>query len=284
MAKNTVTIIIPSYNRAHLLPRTIPHFAQEHVVEILIVDDCSTDNTKEVVRNLQKKYPILKYIKAPHKVRQMGAKNIGIQYATGDYCCFGDDDCILKPGTISRLLKICQENEQVIAGARHLVLKKEEDLEKTLKDDIVFPYKGIDEVIDNKDIIIRSYKKYDRIIEVPFCMQTFMLPTAIAKQQQFYEGYKGTCNREETDYQMQVCINFGFKILLDNEALSIDLPRTTSSGGIRTVKSYKRHILEIRNEYYFWKRNRSHLAKFASESANPYLRAFDIILKKLHIK
>ena len=48
-----VSVIVPSYNRAHLLKKTIPSYIQENVGEVIIVDDASTDNTFDVINELK---------------------------------------------------------------------------------------------------------------------------------------------------------------------------------------------------------------------------------------
>jgi len=277
----TVSIIIPSYNRAHILPLTIPSYFQEYVCEIIIVDDNSSDNTEEVVREIQKNIPIVKYYKSTKKILQTGAKNKGIEIAKGDYCYFGDDDSILKPGSIASLLKVCQENPKSLVGARHIYLTQEDSIQEKLEDKDVYEFMDLTDYIDRKHIKVDTYKKYDRVLEVPFVQSCFMLLTEITKKQKFYEGYVGTCNREETDYQMQVCLNYGYKILLDNESLSLDLPRILTYGGIRSVKGYKRHIMEIYNEYLFWRRNREYLVSISSLNPNPLLRSFVRLVNKL---
>lgn len=279
--KATVSVIIPSYNRAHILPRTIPTYVQEHVCEIIIVDDNSSDNTEDVVKEIQKDIPIVRYYKSSTKILQTGAKNKGIEMAKGDYCYFGDDDSILKPGSISSLLKICEDNPNSIVGARHLYLKQDDNIKEKLEDKEVQVYGGLKDFIDRKHIKVDTYRKYDRIIEVPFVQSCFMLSAKVAKKQKYFEGYVGTCNREETDYQMQVCINFGYKIILDNEALSLDLPRTLSTGGIRSVKKIKRHFLELYNEYLFWKRNKEYLCKISILNPNPFLRVISMLIYKI---
>jgi glycosyltransferase involved in cell wall biosynthesis len=88
------SIIIPTYNRAHLITKTLnsvleqdyPHF------EILVVDDGSTDATQEVVENIQS--PKIQYHKIPNGERAK-ARNFGIQKATGDFITFLDSDDIL---------------------------------------------------------------------------------------------------------------------------------------------------------------------------------------------
>lgn len=279
--ENSVSIIIPSYNRAHILPKTIPTYVQAHVCEIIIVDDNSSDNTEAVVEEIRKSIPIVKYYKSSTKILQTGAKNKGIEMATGEYCYFGDDDSVLKPDTIPSLLKVCQANPKSIVGARHLYLKPEDNIQERLEDKEIHEFKGLTDFIDRKHIKVDTYKKYDRILEVPFVQSCFMLPTEVAKKQKYYEGYVGTCNREETDYQMQVCLNYGFNILLDNESLSLDLPRTLSSGGIRSVKNYKRHFLELYNEYQFWKRNKEYLKTITNVIPNPVLRTLAMLKGKL---
>ena len=102
----TVTVVIPSYNRAKILPKTIPTYLQPDVNELIIIDDCSSDNTEQVVKKLQKKYPIIKYFRNEVNSKQTFSKNVGIKNATCDYIYFGDDDSIIKPGTIKRLIEV----------------------------------------------------------------------------------------------------------------------------------------------------------------------------------
>lgn len=98
--KKCVTVVIPSYNRAHLLELTIPSYIQPNVLEIIVVDDCSTDNTYEVIKKLQNKYPLIKYEKTPVNSKQTVAKNIGKRKANGEYVYFGDDDSLITSDSI----------------------------------------------------------------------------------------------------------------------------------------------------------------------------------------
>lgn len=58
-----VSVVLPSFNRARLLPITIPTYFQEDVSEVILVDDCSSDNTAEVVKELQTRFPTLRYFR-----------------------------------------------------------------------------------------------------------------------------------------------------------------------------------------------------------------------------
>lgn len=72
---------MPSYGRAHLLKKTIPTYLQKGVVELILVDDCSPDNTREVVEDLQKTYPQIKYLRNERNMKQTASKNRGIDLA-----------------------------------------------------------------------------------------------------------------------------------------------------------------------------------------------------------
>lgn len=85
------SIIIPTYNRAHILPRTITSVLNQTFAdwECIIVDDGSTDNTKELIASLTD--PRIKYIYQDNAERS-AARNNGIRNAKGTYICFLDSD------------------------------------------------------------------------------------------------------------------------------------------------------------------------------------------------
>ena len=89
-----VSIIIPTYNRAKLLSRAIKSVLDQTFkdFELFIVDDGSTDNTKEVVREFQKRDSRIKYIWQENSGAPARPKNTGIKNAKGNYIAFLDDD------------------------------------------------------------------------------------------------------------------------------------------------------------------------------------------------
>ncbi|MHB1105158.1 MAG: glycosyltransferase family 2 protein [Lutibacter sp.] len=94
-----ISIIIPTYNRAHLLRETLDSvLAQTYANwECIIIDDGSTDNTFEVVSNYIKKDSRFKYLVRPIE-RIKGAstcRNIGLENAKGEFIQFLDSDDLL---------------------------------------------------------------------------------------------------------------------------------------------------------------------------------------------
>ncbi len=87
-----VSIVLPTYNRAHLLPRAVESILNQTYkdFELLIVDDASTDNTDTIVKNIND--PRIKYIKCIENKGANAARNIGIKAAKGKYIAFQDSD------------------------------------------------------------------------------------------------------------------------------------------------------------------------------------------------
>lgn len=73
-----VSVVLPSFNRARLLPITIPTYFQEDVSEVILVDDCSSDNTAEVVKELQTRFPTLRYFRNEVNSKQPYTQNVAI--------------------------------------------------------------------------------------------------------------------------------------------------------------------------------------------------------------
>ena len=87
------SIIIPTYNRANVLAETIYSVQKQFYQnwECLVIDDGSTDNTKEVVESMSKLDRRIKYIYQQNSERS-AARNKGINHAVGEYLCFLDSD------------------------------------------------------------------------------------------------------------------------------------------------------------------------------------------------
>ena len=116
-----ISVVVPSYNRAHLLKRTLPTYInQEDVIELILVDDCSTDDTEKVVKELQNEYPQIRYFRNQKNSKQPYSNNVGILNAVGDYIYFGDDDSILMPDSIHYLKETILKYNVQICGAKAL--------------------------------------------------------------------------------------------------------------------------------------------------------------------
>lgn len=115
-----ISIIIPTYNYATTLARAIQStLAQQSLpVEVIIIDDGSTDNTTIVAKSYTEKFHHITYIHQPNK-GVASARNHGIRKAKGDYLLFLDADDELSPNAIQNFRQFIAQHPEVdviIAG------------------------------------------------------------------------------------------------------------------------------------------------------------------------
>jgi glycosyltransferase involved in cell wall biosynthesis len=107
------SVIIPTYNRSSILRKTINSVLIQTFknFEVIIIDDGSTDNTKELVESIED--PRVKYIYQTNKERS-AARNNGIRNSNGQYICFLDSDDLYEPNHLEVLFNfIAKKNKPV---------------------------------------------------------------------------------------------------------------------------------------------------------------------------
>mgnify|MGYP006285960091 FL=1 len=92
--KPLVSVNITTYNRAHLLPRALDSVLSQTYknLEIIVVDDCSSDKTSEVVEQYQKQDDRIIYIKHDKNKKLARSRNTALEASSGKYIAFMDDD------------------------------------------------------------------------------------------------------------------------------------------------------------------------------------------------
>lgn len=107
-----VSIIIPTYNRAHLIRETLDSIAVQTYTnwECIVVDDGSTDGTHLLVDNYVKKDSRFKYFINERIKGAQGARNTGIINANGDFVQFLDSDDFLEITKIDKQISVFNKN------------------------------------------------------------------------------------------------------------------------------------------------------------------------------
>ena len=101
-----ISVVIPTHNRASFLKKAIESVLRQSYtnLEVIIVDDNSTDNTKEVVNSYKDKR--IKYIVHDKNKGGAVARNTGIIASTGDIVAFLDDDDEWLPEKIKKQMEL----------------------------------------------------------------------------------------------------------------------------------------------------------------------------------
>ncbi len=116
-----LSIIVPVFNMAAdgKLEYCLDSLANQTITdyEILAVDDCSTDNSLEILRAYEKRYPDkFKVIASPENRKQGGAKNLGLTKVQGDFIGFIDSDDWVTPDYYEKLIAKAEETGADIVG------------------------------------------------------------------------------------------------------------------------------------------------------------------------
>ena len=106
-----VSIIIPVYNAASYLEETINSIQEQTYSnwEAIFIDDCSSDNSYNLIKKYQKEDKRIKLIKNKTNSGAAVSRNNGIDHAEGDYLCFLDADDKWHPEKLEKQINFMQE-------------------------------------------------------------------------------------------------------------------------------------------------------------------------------
>jgi len=142
------SVIIPTHNRAHMLPKAIESVLKQTFanLELIIVDDGSTDNTMEVVKSYSDGR--IRYV-WQENLERSNARNNGIKNAVGKYICFLDSDDYYLDDRLELLFnKIKLLNEPLAMLYTGICFEK---------DNTIIPREEIKNIFNNKmDFIIKA--------------------------------------------------------------------------------------------------------------------------------
>ena len=125
--KIKLSVIIPCYNEQNTLNECVGRVReiaeQDLILEIIIVDDCSSDNSPQVGRDLANKYPEIIFTQHNHNKGKGAALRSGFNIASGDFIAVQDADLEYDPKDLKNLLVPLKENKaDVVIGSRFLTV------------------------------------------------------------------------------------------------------------------------------------------------------------------
>lgn len=132
--KPLISVIVPVYNGQDYLEKCIESIeAQTYEnIEVLIINDGSTDATGQVCVSLKQRYPNISVITTEDE-GVSAARNVGLDAAKGAYVTFVDADDRIRPKMLEALYQGMMDTGSDICGCGFLIWEKEEDWEELLK-------------------------------------------------------------------------------------------------------------------------------------------------------
>jgi len=173
--KTSVSIIIPVYNGSLLIDRCLNSvFNQngDYILEVIVVDDGSTDNSLEVLEDYPQPLIILKQANQG----PAAARNKGIEKTTGKYLAFLDADDYWEPTFLKETVSFLESKKEAIAvsvGQIHKIIGKKDSLmPQLIIENHEINEKGI--ILDN---FYKFWAKYNHV-----CTGSVLMKTDIVKQ------------------------------------------------------------------------------------------------------
>lgn len=151
----TVSVITPVYNVAKVIEKTLNSMLMQDYknLEIVLVDDCSKDNSAEIIKRYLDKYPNIVYHKQVKNGGAAVARNTALNIAKGRYVAFLDSDDLWCDGKISKQLSFMKENDAAISCTAM-------------------------DCIDEEDNSLNSVREVHKIISYKFLLHNTMIATS----------------------------------------------------------------------------------------------------------
>lgn len=122
-----VSVIIPVYNRENTIVRAIDSVLTQTYknVEIIVVDDCSSDNTRQIIQETYKHNPKVLYHCLSANSGACVARNKGVQIANGEFVAFLDSDDAFLPDKIKRQVEFIREQNADLCATDYIRYRKD---------------------------------------------------------------------------------------------------------------------------------------------------------------
>lgn len=127
-----VSVIVPAYNVGDLLKECVASVIEtcSNDVEVIIVDDGSTDNTPQICKALSRKYGNRLQLVRQQNGGLSAARNAGVDHSAAEYVFFLDGDDFMAPGAIDKLHELAQSARADVVVSTHSAYY--EDTKKTV--------------------------------------------------------------------------------------------------------------------------------------------------------
>ena len=201
-----ISVIITAYNVSDFIERAVKSVLSQTYknIEVIIVEDCSTDNTKDIIEQLAKEDDRIKIIYHKENKGAGWGRRDGIETSTGDYFITVDGDDWLDEDFIESLVKKAKEtNADIVSGG--ITINKEKGYYEatsygdiiTLGDDKVTMFWGEKIVFMNNKIIKKELHN-----KVPYCTRRFIEDTPTIIPMMWYANMVAYTSNVGYHYQM----------------------------------------------------------------------------------
>ncbi len=254
-----ISVIVPTYNRSillhHSLLSLVKQQTEKSLYEVIVVDDGSSDDTREIVRSFENQMNLLYLYQSDRGYRVASARNMGIRSARGQVCVFIDSGIILDEQCLNEHIRFHLEKGPMAAAIGYIYGFEENDLLASLLEEIIDPNEPSQSIarlaLDARFCDVREphYKRYNnQIADLPAPWLWFWSGHISVSRQNllavnlFDEKYNLRWGVEDNDLGFRLH-HSGVKLHILREAKSIHYPHSKNKE--------ERHLEGYQNCQYF---------------------------------
>src|SRR5215471_18121754 len=110
----SLSVVVPNYNHAKFLPTCLTAILRQSSkpLEILVLDDASTDNSLEVIRQFAAEHPLIRLVQNEKNLGVMPNLNKGVELSRGEYVYIASADDEVVPGLFEKSLRLLAEHPE----------------------------------------------------------------------------------------------------------------------------------------------------------------------------
>src|SRR6266540_3959461 len=114
MAAPKLSVVVPTYNHAHYLPRALDAILGQSLQprEVIIVDDASTDGSQRLIEDYARKHPAIRAVRNERNLGVVASLNRGAELSSGEYLVFAASDDYILPGFYEKSIALLERFPQ----------------------------------------------------------------------------------------------------------------------------------------------------------------------------
>lgn len=166
-----VSVIVAMYNSAKFLEKCVSSLVNQTLsgVEVILVNDCSPDNSLELAQQFKKEYPeLIKIVNHEVNLRAGAARNNGLSVSTGKYVWFVDADDWLDPTALEKAYYTAEKNHSDVVSVDYYEIASESDEPSVLQEGVSDTCCGLMDKKKRNEYIVTCKGGFSKLIRREF--------------------------------------------------------------------------------------------------------------------
>lgn len=254
---NIISIIIPTFNRLNTLKKVLPSYVRQKLVkEIIVIDDCSTDDTNQYMKSFSKINSKVLYFRNPTNMGQPATQNFGVSKSTGDYIFIGEADVFLPKNFLLKLYEHAEQNQADIIAGRRIWMRKDENYSSSLAraDDMVGT------IFQRRILTTNCELKQSEDVKVALVDASMLINRKVFTKILYDNFFKRNAWRQETEFQIQA-LRKGFSIYFCPHVQCFHLYKESDKGGNHNHSEFMYEFGIFKNNLYMARKHWEFLRK-----------------------